>query len=180
MTNLIKTHTSSLPTSHPSFTTMESPPPHDHEQPKNIQHNDSCKLVIMIPEVLLATLRSTYATKAKVPLLRRIQGKQPRLKALTAWAWKTLNLSLSLLSLNSNKLFEVTFVLPEGRIHALTQANLSCESATIFFSHWCPHFDSKNPHGTERLDHPVWVQIVDLCQVLREETFLKIIGAHIG
>lgn len=159
---------------------MESPPPNDHEQPKNIQHNDSCKLVIMIPVVLLATLRSTCAAKAKVSLLRRIQGKHPRLKALTAWARETLHPSLSLLSLNSNNLFEVTFVLLEGRIHALTQDDLSCESAAIFFSNWCPHLDSKNPRGTYKLDHPVWVQIVDLCQVLREKTFLKITGAQIG
>jgi hypothetical protein len=36
------------------------------------------------------------------------------------------------------------------------------------------------PQAEETLDHPVWVQIVDLCQVLREEPFLKLIGAQIG
>ena len=62
-----------------------------------------------------------------------------------------------------------------GRIH-----DLICDTAAIFFSSWRPHFDSKAQNAEESLDHPVWVQIVDLCQVLREESFLKIIGEQIG
>lgn len=62
----------------------------------------------------------------------------------------------------------------------MTQADLVCESVAIFFSSWRPHFDSKAPQAEESLDFPVWVQIVDLCQVLREEPFLKLIGEQIG
>ena len=138
------------------------------------------KLIASIPETVLATLRSTCAAKAQVSLLGRIQGKHPGLKALTAWARDTLHPSLSLLSLKTNNLFEVTFAHPEGRIHALTQTDLTCETAAIFFSSWRPHFDSTAPQAEESLDHPVWVQIVDLCQVLREDFFLKIIGEQIG
>jgi hypothetical protein len=129
---------------------------------------------------VLASLRSTCAAKAEVSLLGRIHGKHPGLKNLTAWARDTLHPSLSLLSLKTNNLFEVTFAKPEGRIHALTQADLVCDGAAIFFSSWRPHFDSKAPHAEENLDHPVWVQIVDLCQVLREESFLHIIGEQLG
>ena len=141
---------------------------------------DPRKLVASIPEALLANLRSKCTAKASVSLLGRIQGKHPGLRALTAWARESLHPSLALLSLKSNNVFEVTFEQPEGRIHALNQADLTCESAAIFFSSWRPHFDAKTPHAEDSLDHPVWVQIVDLCQVLREESFLHIIGEHIG
>jgi len=30
------------------------------------------------------------------------------------------------------------------------------------------------------LDFPIWLQIVDFCQILREETFLRTIKEHIG
>ena len=113
-------------------------------------------------------------------LLGRIHGKHPGLKALTVWARDALHSSLSLLSLKTNTLFEVTFSHPEGRIHALTQADLVCETVAISFSSWRPHFDSKAPEAEESLDYPVWVQIVDLCQVLREEWFLKLIGEQMG
>lgn len=138
------------------------------------------KLIATIPEAILASLRSTCAAKAEVSLLGRIHGKHPGLKALTAWARDTLHPSLTLLSLKTNNLFEVTFSHSEGRIHALTQADLVCDTAAIFFSSWRPHFDSKAPHAAESLDHPVWVQIVDLCQVLREESFLRLIGEQLG
>lgn len=113
-------------------------------------------------------------------LLGRIQGKQPRLKALTAWARESLHPSLALLSLKANNIFEVTFEKPEGRIHALNQVDLTCESAAIFFSSWRPHFDARVPHDTYRLDHPVWMQVVNLCQVLRDNAFLQTIGEQIG
>ena len=138
------------------------------------------KLIANIPATVLANLQSTCAAKAEVSLLGRIHGKHPGLKALTAWARETLHPSLSSLSLKTNNLFEVTFTHPEGRIHALTQADLICDTATILFSSWRPHFDSKTPQAEESLDHPVWVQIVNLCQVLQEEPFLKLIGEQIG
>ena len=144
------------------------------------QQNDPRKVVIQIPAALLANLRSQCDNKASVSLLGRIQGKHPGLKALTAWAQETLHPSLALLSLKTNNIFEVTFERPEGRIHALNQADLTCESAAIFFSSWRPHFDANTPQESERLDHPVWMQIVNLCQVLREETFLRTIGEQIG
>ena len=103
------------------------------------------KLIANIPEAVLVSLRSTCAAKAEVSLLGRIHGKHPRLKALTAWARETLHSSLSFLSLKTNNLFEVTFIHPEGRIHSLTQTDLVCETAAIFFSSWRPHFDSKAP-----------------------------------
>ena len=138
------------------------------------------KLIVNIPEAVLAKLRSTCAAKAEVSLLGRIHGKHPGLKALTAWARDILHPSLSILSLKTNNLFEVTFTHPEGRFHALTQADLFCDTAAIFFSSWRPHFDAKASQAEESLDHPVWVQIVDLCQVLREESFLRIVGEQIG
>lgn len=55
-----------------------------------------------------------------------------------------------------------------------------CESAAIFFSSWRPHFDANLPHDTDRLDYPVWMQIVNICQVLRDDTFLHTIGNQIG
>ena len=110
----------------------------------------------------------------------RIQGKHPGFKALTAWARETLHPSLSMLSLKTNNLFEITFTSPEGRIHALTQTYLICETTTISFSSWRPHFDSKTPQTKDRLDFPIWVQVADLCHVLREDNFLHIIAAHIG
>ena len=159
---------------------MESPPPCDPEPVKEAAHTEPRKLIASIPEAVLASLRSTCAAKAEVTLLGRIQGKHPGLKALTSWARATLHPSLSLLSLKTNNLFEVTFSHPEGRIHALTQTDLVCDAAPIFFSSWKPHFDSTAPQAEESLDHPVWVQIVDLCQVLREDFFLRIIGEQIG
>lgn len=141
---------------------------------------NSRKLVATIPDQLLAALRSTCAAKAKVSLIGRIHGKHPGLKALTAWARGTLHSSLVLLSLKSNNLFEVTFLNPEGRVHALTQTELTCEAANISFSSWKPHFDLKAPQAEDRLDFPIWVQIVNLCQALRDDTFLHTIGAQIG
>lgn len=138
------------------------------------------KLVITVPEELLSTLRTTCAAKADVSLLGRIQGKHPGLKALTAWARDTLHSSFAFLSLKSNNLFEVTFTNPEGRIHALTQTELTCESTAISFSSWRPHFDPKTLQPEDQLDYPVWVQIVDLCQILREESFLRTIGEQMG
>lgn len=125
---------------------------------------------------LLATLRSNCATKAEVSLIGRVQGKHPGLNALMAWARDTLHPSLSLLSLKNNKLFEVTFSLPEHKIHALTQTELTCETATISFSSWKPHFDYRTQQVEDGLDYPIWVQIVDLCQVLRDDAFLRAIG----
>lgn len=101
-----------------------------------------------------------------------IKLSQPRLG--------TLHPSLALLSLKTNNLFEDTFTNTEGRIHVLTQADLTCQSVAISFSCWCPHFHSKAPHATDRLDFPIWVQIVYVCQVLKEDTFLKTIEEQIG
>lgn len=134
------------------------------------------KLVVTLPEELLTTLRTSCAEKANVSLLGRIQGKHPGHKALTAWARENLHPSLNFISLKANKLFEITFSSPEGRIHALTQNELVCESAIISFSSWQPHFDV----NTHQPDFPIWVQIVDLCQILRDETILRAIGGHIG
>ena len=142
--------------------------------------DDYRRLVVNIPEALLSALRSSCAAKAEVSLLGRIQGKHPGLKALTAWARETLHPTLALLSLKANNLFEVTFTSTEGRIHALTQTDLQCETATIAFSSWRPHYDSKTPQEADQLDYPIWVQIVDLCQVLRDETFLQTIGSQMG
>jgi hypothetical protein len=142
--------------------------------------DDTRKLVLNIPEAFLTALRSTSAAKAEVSLIGRIQGKHPGFKALTAWARNTLHSTLLLLSIKANNLFEVTFTSPEGRIHALTQTELTCETANITFSSWKPHYDSKTPQEADRLDFPIWVQIVDLCQVLRDETFLKMLGEQIG
>ena len=158
----------------------ESLTPTRHEPEKDAAPEAPRKLIASIPEEVLTALRSTCAAKAEVSLLGRIQGKHPGLKALKAWARDNLHPSLSLLSLKSNNLFEVTFAQPEGRIHALTQADLVCDTAAISFSSWRPHFDSTSPQAEESLDHPVWVQIVNLCQVLREDFFLKIIGEQIG
>ena len=144
------------------------------------QQEETRKLIASIPDELLASLRATCNERASSSLLGRIQGKHPGLKALTAWARVTLHSSLSLLSLKTNNLFEITFATPEGRIHALNQADLTCEGATILLSSWQPHFDPKNSLEEDRLDHPVWMQIVDLCQVLREEAFLHTIGEQIG
>lgn len=157
-------------------TTMEPPQP---PRPEN-DVDAPRKLIANIPEEVLATLRSTCAAKAEVSLLGRIHGKHPGLKALMAWARDSLHPSLSMLSLKTNNLFEVTFSHPEGRTHALTQTYLVCDTAAIFFSSWRPHFDPQAPQAEESLDHPVWVQIVDLCHVLREESFLKLIGEQIG
>lgn len=106
------------------------------------QHLDPRKVVVTIPEELLANLRSKCDSKASVSLLGRIQGKHPGLQALTAWAKENLHPSLKLLSLKANNIFEVTFDQLEGRIHALNQADLMCESAAIFLSSWRPHFDA--------------------------------------
>ena len=81
--------------------------------------------------------------------------------------------------MNANNAFEVTFEKAEGKIHALNLTYLVCESATIYFSSWRPHFDPKNP-AADKLDHAIWVQIIDLCQVLREEvSFLQEIGEQL-
>ena len=152
-----------------------------HNPPRDTEHpGDFRKLIATIPAELLATLRTNCASKASVSLLGRIQGKHPGLKTLTAWARETLHPTLTLLSLKANNVFEVTFGSPEGRTHALNQADPTCEAASIFFSSWRPHFDAKKPQDTDSLDHPVWVQIVDLCQVLRTDEFLQTIGEQIG
>ena len=138
------------------------------------------KLVVAVPEALLQSLRSSCAAKANLSLLGRIQGKHLWLKALTAWARDTLHPYLTLLSSKANNLFEVTFSQSEGRLHALTQTKFSCDSTPIFFSSWKPHIDSKTPHAQDQLDFPAWVHIVDLCQILREDTFLRTVGEQIG
>ena len=135
-------------------------------------------LVINVPEELLSSLRTSCAEKASVSLLGRIQGKHPGLKALTAWAREVLHPSLSLLTLKANNLFEVTFSSSEGRTHALTQADLICDAASISFSSWKPHANTQQDQ--EQLDSTIWVQVVDLCHILREENFLRTIGEHIG
>ena len=138
------------------------------------------KIVATIPADLLESLRTSCDNKTTVSLLGRIQGKHPGLKTLTAWARETLHPSPTLLSLKANNVFELTFSCPEGRTHALKQADLTCEAATIFLSSWRPQFDAKKTQDIDSLDYPVWVQIVDLCQILRTEAFLRIIGAQIG
>lgn len=178
-TNSPKIHTSTTPSSQTPHSAMESAP-HNGPEPLATNQEDNCKLMIKILDAFLATLRSNYATKADLSLFGRIQGKHPGLRALPAWARDTLHPSLALLSLKANNMFEVTFKSPEGMIHALAQAELTCETTTISFSSWRPHFDSKAPHAEDRLDYHVWVQIVDLCQILREDTFLKTIGEKIG
>lgn len=100
------------------------------------QHDETRKLIASIPHTLLALLQTTYNEKASSSLLGKIQSKDPGLKALTTWALDTLHSSLSLLSLKTDNLFEITFATPGGRIHALNQADLTCEGATILFSSW--------------------------------------------
>ena len=160
----------SLPT--PTSSKME------HPNTSSAQDNES--ITINVPEELLNSMRKTCAEKASVSLLGRIQGKHPGLKALTAWARDTLHPTLLLLSLKANNLFEVTFSSIEGRMHALTQADLTCEAANITFSSWQPDFDAKTPQDHDQLDYPIWLQVVDLCQIMREESFLRTIGEHIG
>ena len=65
-------------------------------------------------------------------------------------------------------------------MHALTQADLTCEAANTTFSSWQPDFDAKTPQDHDQLDYPIWLQVVDLCQIMREESFLRTIGEHIG
>jgi hypothetical protein len=154
----------------------EQPPFEEDEQDKR-RKDKPRKLVATIPDVLLSTLRANCEVKASTSLLGRVQGKHPGLKALTVWARETLHPSLTLLSLKSNNFFEVTFANQEGRLHALKQTDLVCESAAIFFSSWRPHVHSGN---TDILDYPVWVQVVNLCQILREESFLRTIGEQLG
>lgn len=139
----------------------------DFEPATQPPSGDPRKLVTTLSTGLLATLRTSCEHKSSVSLLGRIHGKHPGLKTLTAWARETLHPTLSLLSLKANNVFEVTFDSPADRTHALNQADLTCDSASIFFSSWRPHFDAKKPQDTDSLDYPVWVQIVDLCQVLR-------------
>ena len=142
---------------------------------------DGDRLVARLSDTLLATLRAHCEKKASISLIGKIYGKHPGLKALKAWARETLHPSLTLLSVNANNAFEVTFDKAEGRIHALKLSDLVCEKASIYFSSWRPHFDPKNPQASDKLDHAIWVQIVDLCQVLREETsFLQEIGEQLG
>jgi hypothetical protein len=137
-------------------------------------------VAVKIPDAMLAALRTQSENKASVSLLGRIQGKHPGLQALTTWAKSTLHSSLLLLTIQANNMFKVTFESAEGRLHVLNQADLTCELASIFFSSWRPHFDASQPNETDRLDHPVWLQIVNLCQVLRDEAFLRIVGNQIG
>ena len=115
----------------PTPPTEKTPPPKPELETNTPE--DPRKLIANILDAVLAALRSTCAAKAEVSLLGRIHGKHPGLKALTAWARDTLHSSLSLLSLKTNNLFEVTFTHPEGRLHALTQADLVCNTAAIFF-----------------------------------------------
>ena len=150
------------------------------EQPSTSPAQDEDCVVINVPEEELASMRKDCAEQASVSLLGRIQGKHPGLKALTAWARDTLHYSLTLLSLKANNLFEVTFSSTEGRMHALTQADLICENASIIFSSWQPHFDARTPQEHDQLDFPIWVQVADLCQIMRRESFLRTIGEHIG
>ena len=150
------------------------------DQSKGAAQDTDRKVLIKVPEDLLASLRTTCAEKASVSLLGRIQGKNPGLKALTAWARETLHPTMLLLSLKSTNLFEVTFSSTEGRTHALTQTDLTCEAANISFSSWRPHFDAKTQLANDQLDYPVWLQVVGLCQIMREESFLRTIGEHIG
>lgn len=130
----------------------------DAQQPTEATHTPTTdKLVVTLPEDLLATLRTTCAEKANVSLLGRIQGKHPGIKALTAWARDNLHPSLNFISLKANNLFEISFSSPEGRIHALTQTELVCESANITFSSWRPHFDASARQGQAQLDYPIWL-----------------------
>lgn len=152
----------------------------DTSEEHTTQPADPGKVVISVPNDLFESLRSQCDNKASVALLGRIQGKHPGLKALTAWARKNLHSSLVLLSLQANNVFEVTFDRPEGRIHALNQADLTCESAAIFLSSWHPHYDANQLQDTEHLDYPVWMQVANLCQILRDERFLHTIGNQIG
>ena len=153
----------------------------DAQHPTEATHTPTTdKLVVTLPEDLLATLRTTCAEKANVSLLGRIQGKHPGIKALTAWARDNLHHSLNFISPKANNLFEISFSSPEGRIHALTQIEQVCEFANITFSSWRPHFDASARQGQTQLDYPIWLQIVDLCQILKEESFLRTIGGHIG
>ena len=174
-THSFATHTFTPPA--PPLSTTERAPPGKHEQETRDKEQHR-KLIASIPEALLSKLRANCKVKTSTSLLGRIQGKHPGLKTLTAWARETLHPSLSLLSLKSNNLFEVAFEHAEGRLHALKQVDLVCDSATIFFSSWKPHVTSRTLQ--EGLDHPVWVQIVNLCQILRDEAFLRTIGEQLG
>jgi hypothetical protein len=164
------------PTHNTQPNTMESTVQRHNDQMHSKPHIASIDFLAE----LLATLCSQCETKASLSLIGRIQGKHPGLKALTAWAREILHSSLTLLSLKANNVFEVTFNHTDGKIHALKQADLTCESENIYFSSWRPHFDAKQTHATDSLDHPVWMQIVDLCQVLREEKSMCTIGEQIG
>ena len=145
----------------------------------NPTQEDDC-VVINVPEEQLASMRKDCADQASISLLGRIQGKHPGLKALTAWARDTLHPSFTMLSMKSNNLFEVIFSSTEGRTHALTQADLTCETASIIFSSWQPHFDARISQDQDQLDFPIWMQVADLCQIMRRESFLRTIGEHIG
>lgn len=165
-------------------TQIQSSPASTHNAPNTNMEEaaevDPNKVHVTISAELLADLRSQCDIKASVSLLGRIQGKHPWLQALTTWARENLHPSLVLLLLQENNIFEVTFETPGGRIHALNQADLLCETAAIFFSSWRPHFDARAPRDTEKLDHPVWMQVANMCQVLRGDTFLHTIGENIG
>ena len=110
-----------------------------------ISLEDDGRMVVTFPAALLDSLRSTCAAKAQFSLIGRLQGKHPGLKVLTAWARETLHPSLSLITLKANNLFEIIFTSPEGRIHALTQTDLNCDTTSITFSSWRPQFDAKQP-----------------------------------
>jgi hypothetical protein len=152
--------------------------PHRFEEPA--QPKKDRKVVVQFPEEWISSLRTTCAQKANVSLIGRIQGKHPGHKALTAWARDNLHHSLACLSMKTNNLFEVTFSTPEGRTHALTQTELVCETTYIIFSSWKPHLDNRARQTFNQLDFPVWLQVVDLCQILREEKYLRKIGEQIG
>ena len=163
------------PATRPANKTEQSP--HEKEEQEGGNKDKSRKFVAAIPDAQLNRLRANCEVKASTSLLGRIQGKHPGLKTLTSWARETLHKSLTLLSLKSNNFFEVTFSSTEGRLHALKQTDLVCDSAAIFFSSWRPHVNSRT---IDTLDYPVWVHIVNLCQMLREESFLRMIGEQLG
>jgi len=111
-------------------------PPHEEEEQEGGHKDKSRKFVAAIPDVFLNRLRANCEVTTSTSLLGRIQGKHPGLKTLTSWALETLHKSLTLLSMKSHNFFEVTFSSTEGRLHALKQTDLVCDSAAIFFSSW--------------------------------------------
>lgn len=129
------THTHATSTLHQPALNMAQPTDDDAHHNPHTPPDTSCKMVAKIPYTILETLQTSCAVKASISLLGRIQGKHPNFKALTTWAKETLRPSLTLLSLISNNVFKgrITFERPKRRIHALNQAELVCDSTTIFF-----------------------------------------------